>query len=154
MMKVFGILALVLSPIAATADIQPISGIWSGQGQFLSETGCPAQISDAMANNAGSYTSEQMTFPEPFDPVPLVNSDIAWSKIAENTWRGVLSQSQNTQMGTISASTVFDIEVLSETEISQLAKVQVEMPQQIAQLLGMSSASCAIQTLVTHKHDG
>ena len=153
-MKSLGSLVLILVPAMAMSDIQPQDGVWSGQGQFIGESGCPAQIADAMAQQSGSYDNQQMTFPKPFDPVPLVNSDIAWSKIGTDTWRGVFTQSQNTQMGAISASTVFDITVTSETEISQSAKVQVEMPQTIAQLLGMSGASCAIQTVVTHRYGG
>jgi len=123
MMKRFAVFALIMAPLAASADIQPLDGVWSGQGQFVGETGCPAQIT-------------------------------AWSKIAENTWRGVFTQTQPTQMGDISASTVFDVTVLSETEISQDARVQVELPAQIAQLIGMAGTSCSIRTIVMHKHGG
>ena len=153
-MKYFGILAMMVAPVAAFADIQPLDGVWSGQGQFVGETGCPAQITQAMLEDSGSYSGNNTTFPKPFDPVPLVNSDLAWSKIAENTWRGVFTQTQPTQMGDISASTVFDVTVLSETEISQDARVQVELPAQIAQLIGMAGTSCSIRTIVMHKHGG
>jgi len=153
-MKYFGILAMMVAPVAAFADIQPLDGVWSGQGQFVGETGCPAQITQAMLEDSGSYSGQQMTFPKPFDPVPLIASDIAWSKIATDQWRGVFTQSQATQMGAISASTVFDITVLGPSEISQNARVQVELPAQIAQLIGMSGTSCSIQTIITHKHGG
>jgi len=146
--------ALIIAPASLLAEIQPLDGVWSGQGELVGQSGCPAPIVTQMSGNLGNYTGEQLSFPSPFDPTALIGFDIAWTAIGESAWRGTTVQAQPTQMGEIKATTVIDLTVNSPSQMSQVSNVTIELPQAVAAMLNMNGTSCALRTLVTHQHGG
>ncbi|MBW4708900.1 hypothetical protein KX928_14010 [Roseobacter sp. YSTF-M11] len=148
--------ALIGSAYAACADIQPQSGIWAGQVIYDGQTGCPPQVADQMKQARPGYADQKIDFPEPFDPVALRGNDpnFAWSKISTNIWEGIYKDIQQTGVGTLTVVSKSIIIVLAPDEINQIADLTVDLPQNIAQTMGMATTTCVVRSNVYHKRTG
>lgn len=140
--------AVIASP--AVADIQPKSGLWAGTVEFADSKGCPKELVDALHQRKEGY-EKQIDFPAPFDPAVLDGNDanFKWKRVGENSWKATFSQSTKTPMGDVSATSVSNLTVLSETEMVQDAVVTIKLPAQVALMAGIKG-DCTVASNVTH----
>lgn len=146
----------VLNANAALADIQPLSGAWSGSVAFDNQTGCPQEMVAQMRSGQPGYAGEVLNFPQPFDPVALGGNDanFVWTKIATNVWEGVFSDIQVTPFGTLTVVSKSIVVVIAPEKINQVAELSVDLPPGLAQQIGMSGTTCFISSTVYHVRTG
>lgn len=157
MRRTLATLCLLWLPGAGfAADIQPVSGLWSGEVVFDSQTGCPAQMVDQMKQARPGYAGQQITFPDPFDPAVFdgIDANITWEKIAPNVWEGIFRDVQQTAMGTLTVTSKSNMTIIAPGQINQRAELTVELPQSIASSLGMATATCVVRSTVHHERTG
>ncbi|MDW3225712.1 MAG: hypothetical protein R8G34_22945 [Paracoccaceae bacterium] len=151
-----GITAALLQVSAVSADIQPLSGTWSGSVAFDGQTGCPPEMMAQMQSGQQGYSGEALNFPQPFDPVALEGNDanFMWTKITENVWEGVFSDIQATPFGTLSVVSKSIVVIIAPEKINQVAELSVDLPLGLAQQLGMAGTTCFVGSTVYHTRIG
>lgn len=148
---------LVSVPVSGSAtDIQPQSGTWAGQVVFDGQSGCPAQVADQMKTARQGYADQPLNFPAPFAPETLQGNDpnFIWRKISPNIWDGIYSDVQPTGLGTLTVISKSIVVVIAPDQINQVADLTVDLPQSLAQSMGMATTTCVIRSNVYHKRTG
>lgn len=155
--RILTTLTLVSHPsIGVATDIQPQSGVWAGEVIFNSQTGCPPQMVAEMKQAREGYSGEPITFPKPFGPEAFKNVDpsFTWQKIAPNIWEGIYSDVQPTGLGTLTIFSKSIMVIIAPDQINQIADMTVDLPQGVAQSMGMAATTCLVRSNVYHKRTG
>ncbi|MGH1425773.1 MAG: hypothetical protein ACRBBU_13675 [Pseudooceanicola sp.] len=141
----------VITTAAVRADIQPVDGQWSGTWTMISNTGCPPQMVQQISQLGASERSysQPITFPNPFQPDAL-QGDFTWTKLAENKWHAVHTESSATGMGVISVVTQHVLTVLSPVTMTQDVNATVTFPKKLAEMAKMAGTECTWAARVDH----
>ncbi|WP_299864140.1 hypothetical protein [uncultured Roseobacter sp.] len=154
MRRTFATLCLLWFPGAAVAaDIQPVSGLWSGEVVFDSRTDCPVAIVVPLKSKVQGYSNHQITFPDLFDPTIFQNVEppVAWQKTGHNVWEGVSSVTHKTGSGALTIASTSMMAIVTPDQIDQRTQVTVKFPPNLAQRAGIPATGCVLLWSVYHK---
>lgn len=152
------VFALLFWAAAASADIQPRSGPWTGTFEYRDSTDCPKQVVEKMQTMPAAERSysEELVFPSPFTPdaLPSREARFTWRRVGPDAWQGTFAQSKSTVMGKIVTVADFSLNVRSEVEMDQQANFTVTLPKRIARMAGMGGTTCVLRSVIEHRYTG
>ncbi len=141
----------LLNPVLA--DIQPASGLWSGDVAYGGQSGCPAEVVQQLGGGGGQgYVNRPIQFPTPFE-ASVIAGDFVWIRQAENLWRTTHAEASATPMGQISIQFTHVLEILTPDQMFQKSQINVQFPPQMAATLGISGP-CRVDSTVAHRRVG
>lgn len=137
---------LMFLPFGALADTQPISGLWRHDIRILNHEDCPAAFLQP------DQTFEvRMDIPTPFHPTGRGNTDIEWTRLQPDRWKGIKVESQESPDGLMKAETVYLVTVRSPHHIIQETHFTATVPDKIAEEMGMTGNTCTMES-TTDQH--
>lgn len=125
------------------------NGLWLAKLTGTTVEGCPPEAA-AAASGASGANAQNIVWPQPFSPAPLMAGHGTWHQTGMMRWRGVIDQ-QTSEAGSVSV--VVTIHVLSDTEMIGTSVMTLRLPPLIAQLVG-SSGTCQSTTTATYNWQG
>ena len=145
------LLFALLAPAIALADFQPVSGQWRHQISTLGAAGCPAGI----AQQQGDQTFDvHMDIPKPFHPTGRGNQDMEWTRLGEDRWRGVKTESRESPEGMEKVEIVYSVTVHSPRHITQETSFTMTVPASVAAKIGMAETTCRTRSKLEQRYLG
>ncbi len=139
-------LALASGAHAVGSDaIQPLDGVWVGKLLGQEASGCPPMLLSRFEEMSPTERDiKRLQFEQPFHPRSLHEEEgerLQWTQVAPNHWRGMMTEAGGADSGMVVQATI-DFHVLSATRMQVKTAFHMDIPPQVATMLGDGSDAC------------